>query len=65
MLISVISLTAMGSIQKNVSTKVRPVGLINIKLIQNDNNNYVPPFMKDVVYEVFMHKVRVIHPNIT
>ena len=28
---SPISLAAMGTIQKNVSTKVRPVGLINIK----------------------------------
>ena len=29
MLISLISLAAMGTIQKNISTKVRPVGLIN------------------------------------
>ena len=30
MLISPITLAAMGTIQKNVSTKVRPVGVINI-----------------------------------
>ena len=30
MLISLISLAAMGTIQKNISTKVRPVGLIDI-----------------------------------
>ena len=36
----------MGTIQKNVSTKVRPVGLININ---TKGYYYVPPFMK-VVY---------------
>ena len=36
MLISLISLAAMGTIQKNISTKVRQVGLIDI--IQRDNN---------------------------
>ena len=30
MLISLISLATMGTIQKNISTKVRPVGLIDI-----------------------------------
>ena len=30
MLISLISLAVMGTIQKNISTKARPVGLINI-----------------------------------
>ena len=30
MLISLISLAAMGTIHKNISTNVRPVGLINI-----------------------------------
>ena len=30
MLISLISLAAMGTFQNNISTKVRPVGLINI-----------------------------------
>ena len=30
MLISLISLAAMGTIQKNISTKVRPVGLTDI-----------------------------------
>jgi len=30
MLISLISLAAMGTIQTNISTKVRPVGLINV-----------------------------------
>ena len=49
MLISPISLDAMGTIQKNVSTKVRPVGLINI---YTKGKYYVPPFMK-VVYFTF------------
>ena len=46
MLISLINLAVMGTIQKNVSTKVRPVGLININ---TKEYYYVPPFMK-VVY---------------
>ena len=46
MLISLINLAAMGTIQKNVLTKVRPVGLVNIN---TKGYYYAPPFMK-VVY---------------
>ena len=48
MLISLINLAVMGTIQKNVSTKVRPVGLININ---TKGYYYVPPFMKVVYME--------------
>lgn len=48
MITSLFNPAAMGKIQKNIKTKVRPVGLINTetKGIQN-----IPPFMK-VVYMV-------------
>lgn len=46
MIISLFNPAAMGKIQKNIKTKVRPVGLINIKTKGTPN---IPPFMK-VVY---------------
>ena len=47
MLISPIALTAKGKILKNIQTKVRRVGLININTKEKQN---APPFMK-VVYD--------------
>ena len=45
MLINLKSLAAMGKIQKNTQTKVKPVGLINIYTKDWQNK---PPFIKEV-----------------
>ena len=52
MLISLTSLAAMRKIQKNISTKVKLVGLININTKKLQNN---PPFMK-VVYGLWQSR---------
>ena len=49
MLISLTNLAAMHKIQKNVWTKVKLVGLININMKEWQNK---PPFMKVVYFNV-------------
>ena len=51
MLISLTNLAAMRKIQKNIWTKVRLVGLININTKEWQN---MPPFMKVVYVTAFL-----------
>ena len=51
MLISLSNLAAMGKIQKNISTKVRPVGLINAITKEQQNT---PLFMKVLYNKYFL-----------